>query len=117
MAAHKLVEIPGIFIDTEVAEVEYYHLIFAQHEVIFAEGAPTESLFFGPQALRSLPGDLLDEILTLFPEVAETPWPPRARRIIPSAKRQAHLIARHAFNQHPLLTSLGAVNAVSGPGH
>ncbi|MEP2027820.1 MAG: Hint domain-containing protein [Paracoccaceae bacterium] len=111
VAAHKLVGIPGIIIDTELAEVEYFHLIFAEHEVIFAEGAPTESLFLGPEALRSLPGDLLDELLTLFPDLAETPWPLCARRIIPTAKRQTHLIARHVSNQRQLLASLGGVES------
>ena len=106
VAAHKLIEIPGIFVESDLAEIAYYHLVFARHEVIFAEGAPTESLFLGPEAVRSLPDDLQDELLTLFPELAETQWPLTARRLIPSGRRQAHLIARHVSNQRQLLASL-----------
>ncbi|MGD1926787.1 MAG: Hint domain-containing protein [Paracoccaceae bacterium] len=42
--------------------ITYYHLLLEHHAVIFAEGAPTESFFPGPQALRSLSADQCDEI-------------------------------------------------------
>ena len=48
--AIKLIELPGIFIDQDIETVEYFHLLFDRHEVIFAEGAPSESLFTGPEA-------------------------------------------------------------------
>ncbi|MFY0595453.1 MAG: Hint domain-containing protein [Cognatishimia sp.] len=73
MAAIKLTEIPGIFVDQSLTSLTYSHLVFDQHEVIFAEGAATESLFTGPEALRSVPVDALTELLTLFPDLQTQP--------------------------------------------
>ncbi|MGM0740911.1 MAG: Hint domain-containing protein [Pseudomonadota bacterium] len=47
--------------------VTYFHLVFEAHQVIFAEGAPSESFYPGPQALSSLAAPARDELLTLFP--------------------------------------------------
>ena len=40
IAAVKLTDLPGISIDTQCAAVTYIHLLFDQHEVIYANGAP-----------------------------------------------------------------------------
>ena len=66
--AIKLVGMPGIYIDQDTDCVDYFHLLFDQHEIIFAEGAPTESLFTGPEALRSISPEARYEILQIFPE-------------------------------------------------
>ena len=102
ISAIKLTEIPGIFIDDTVEDVEYFHLLFDQHEIIFAEGAPTESLFTGPEALNSLSPMALEEILTIFPEVAALNHSPEPACYIPSGKMQKQLIARHQKNNKPL---------------
>ena len=50
--------------------VEYIHLVFDQHELVFGQGVPSESFFLGhvtdmeDQAAR-------DELLTLFPDAAD----------------------------------------------
>lgn len=49
--------------------VEYFHILLDGHEVIFANGASTESLYPGPQALKSLDPENRAEILELFPEL------------------------------------------------
>lgn len=49
--------------------VEYFHILLDAHEVVFANGAPAESLYLGPQALKGLSEDGRAEILTLFPEL------------------------------------------------
>ena len=54
ISAIKLTELPGIYLDQDVDRVEYFHLLFDRHEIIFAEGAPSESLFTGPEALKSV---------------------------------------------------------------
>ena len=43
--------------------------------MIFANGAPAESLYPGPQALKALDPQSRDEILTIFPELAEAALP------------------------------------------
>jgi len=50
--------------------VEYFHLLFAQHEVVFSEGIPTESYFPGGE-LSLEEQDARDECKTLFPELAD----------------------------------------------
>lgn len=101
--AIKLTVLPGIFVDETVAGVEYYHLLFDQHQVIFAEGAPTESLFTGSEALRSLGAETRREILEIFPEMIEKQLTPRPARLIPRGRQQARLLERHQKNNKPLL--------------
>lgn len=101
--AVKLTELPGIFVDEAVKEVEYFHLLFDQHEVIYAEGAPTESLFTGPETLKSLSPEAREEILTIFPEVAGPDYSPEPVRFMPPGKQQKQLVARHLKNNQPLL--------------
>lgn len=52
--------------------IEYIHLMFDQHEVIYAEGAPTESFLAG-EYLCGEGSALLAEIQTLFPEFNDVP--------------------------------------------
>lgn len=54
----------------EGAEVEYFHMLFDTHQIIFAEACPTESLFPGEQALGTVTEAARAEILTIFPELS-----------------------------------------------
>ncbi len=101
----KLTELPGIFIDDSATEVEYFHLLFDRHEIVYAEAAPTESLYTGPEALNALGHEQRIEILTLFPEIAELNYEPVPARLIPPGKQQKQLISRHLKNNKPLLHS------------
>ncbi|MHA7873807.1 Hint domain-containing protein [Roseivivax sp.] len=49
--------------------VTYYHLMCARHEVIFANGAPSESFYPGPLALGALAAPIRAELGILFPEM------------------------------------------------
>lgn len=100
--AIKLIEMPGIYVDTEVEGIEYCHILFDAHEVIFCEGAPTESLLPGPQALELMPPEAREEILAIFPELHQNALPAAVE--IPPAKRQQRLIERHIKNAKPLLS-------------
>ena len=55
----------------EGGEVEYFHMLFDTHEIIYAEGAPSESFHPGEQGWKALDQATRDEILTLFPELAD----------------------------------------------
>ncbi len=101
--AVKLISLPGIFIDEEVEAVEYYHLLFDRHEIIFAENAPTESLFTGPEAFNALTAEARLEIFTLFPDLADVTRLSDPARYIPRGRQQNQLIARHLRNRKPLL--------------
>ncbi|NRB19319.1 MAG: Hint domain-containing protein [Rhodobacteraceae bacterium] len=49
--------------------VTYVHLMLDQHQVIYANGAATESFYPGDQALSALSDAGRDEMFTLFPEL------------------------------------------------
>ncbi|NEX46952.1 Hint domain-containing protein [Pseudotabrizicola algicola] len=63
------------------AEVEYVHLLFDQHELVFSEGIATESFHPGAYSLTVLGQATRDEVLGLFPELARHPdsYGPSAR--------------------------------------
>lgn len=103
VSAINLTKLPGVYVDYKIEKVAYFHLLFDQHEVIFAEGAPTESLFTGPEALKSVSDDAKEEILTLFPELAMSQFVFRAAQYIPSGVRQKKLIERHLRNNREFL--------------
>jgi hypothetical protein len=49
--------------------VEYFHVLFDSHEIVWAEGAPSESFHPGEQGWGALDRAARDEILALFPEL------------------------------------------------
>lgn len=66
----------------EGGEVEYVHILFDRHEVVFAEGALSESFLPGPQMTQQFEQEIVDEIEALFPEfnaAAGDPFAPPAR--------------------------------------
>ena len=54
-------------------EVTYVHLLFDRHQVIFAEGAPSESFHPGTQGLDAVTGPAREELFRLFPELRSNP--------------------------------------------
>lgn len=50
-------------------DVTYVHVLFDQHEVIYAEGAASESFFPGDTGLDSVEDAAREELFTLFPEL------------------------------------------------
>lgn len=58
--------------------VEYTQLVFDDHQVIYAEGIPTESLNLTSDLLNNLPADIAHELLRAFPDLkAANPKPSR----------------------------------------
>ena len=54
----------------EMEEVEYFHILFDQHEIVFSNGAPTESFHPGDADVGTMAQESRDEIYSLFPELA-----------------------------------------------
>ncbi|MBU2888896.1 Hint domain-containing protein [Celeribacter halophilus] len=61
----------GIYIEAG-GSVEYFHILFDQHEIIYSAGIPSESFYPGAQSIHALDEDQRTEILTLFPELAHS---------------------------------------------
>ena len=105
--ANKLVGIPGIYVDNVSAPVTYLHILFDQHEIVFAEGAPSESLYTGAQALTSIGEEAREEVLTLFPELKCHDHAPVSARHIPEKGKQVKtLVSRLIKNQKPVFATL-----------
>ena len=84
VAARDLVNDTSVTI-VEGGSVEYFHLLFDQHEVIYSEGLATESFLPGPQLAGSFEEEIAAEIYDLFPEIdPETGlgYSPAARRTL-----------------------------------
>jgi len=92
--AIRLTGLPGIAIDDSCEALDYVHLAFDRHEVILAEGAPTESLLLGPRAC----GILGTTTMLAIGHLQSAPARP-----IPPGRVQRQLIARHLRNGKPVL--------------
>ena len=55
----------------EGGTVEYFHMMFDRHELVYAEGIPSESFHPGHVGLGSFAEETREEILTLFPELRD----------------------------------------------
>lgn len=65
--------------------VDYVHILFDRHQVVFSEGLATESFLPGPQITHNFEAEIVQEICTLFPEIdPETGhgYSPAARRTL-----------------------------------
>jgi len=104
LPARKLTSVPGIRAEVEATHVDYYHLLFDHHEVLFSEGAETESLFLGPQALNALDDDMRTQIRRTMPKAFETNSAKPLARPSPQKGRQiARFLDRHQKNGKALV--------------
>lgn len=64
IAAVRLTKLPGIYLEPDFGDVEYYHIELNQHEIVYAEGTPVESYLpdseeqYDLVKLNSLPGEV-----------------------------------------------------------
>ncbi|MCK0141534.1 Hint domain-containing protein [Aliiroseovarius sp. F20344] len=100
--AVKLIECSGIDIDDRPRPIEYFHILLDRHEILLANGAPAESLFTGPEAMKSLSPEAIDEINTLFPEILERISNQGPAALVPSNKRVNRMLKRHKKNNKAL---------------
>lgn len=69
VAAKDLVNDLTVLRDASSADVEYVHLLFDEHQVVFSEGLATESFLPGPQTLSGFEAPVVQELCSLFPEL------------------------------------------------
>ena len=91
--ACKLTGIDGIDVLDDATPVTYWNLLFDCHEIVFAEGATTESMLTGPQAIKGLPGDAVDEIRAICPKLADPAHRPVPARPIRDVGRMTRAFA------------------------
>ncbi len=82
--AKSLVDGTSIIVDTDMQEVEYFHILLDRHQIILTEGAQTESFLPGPWSLEMLTPQSRADLLRLFPGLVSDPgaYGPAARPMV-----------------------------------
>jgi hypothetical protein len=106
VAAKQLCGINGIQVARTQQTVSYFHLLFDQHEVIFADGAMAESLHLGPRVPSIVHPSGAREIYRLFPEIREPGFAASAARKLVKGPRAKRLTRRMEQNRKPLQNPL-----------
>ncbi len=102
VAAKHLLLIDGVDIDNGEMPLTYYHLLFDQHEIVFSNGAETESLFTGAEALRAVEPAARAEIIALFPELVQSDRQPVSARPLGTGRAARKLAHRHLSKHRAL---------------
>ncbi len=105
VGAKHLVQLNGINVADDVTEVVYWHFLFEAHQIVFSNGARTESLYTGPEALKSISPEAREEIYSIFPGLQADPDTSTAavRLLVPG--RQARKFAERTARNEKLLFS------------
>lgn len=105
IAAKHLTGMPGIAVVERPTEVTFVPLLLDRHELLFSDGAITESFYLGEQALAALDSGARTELLELFPERAHRApnvTPKRVRNFM-SGQVARRLVERGHRNGKPLV--------------
>lgn len=102
VASKHLCGLAGIEMSDDLAEIEYYHMLFDRHEIVISNCAETESMHIGPQALKSVSTAAQKEILELLPVLEDRDYRPVAARALVSGRQGRKLAAHHVKNCMPL---------------
>lgn len=94
VAARQLLVLDGVERAEDLARIGHVHFLFDRHEIVLSNGAATESLFAGPEALKAVGAAARAEILALFPDLC-SPGAAPARPLVPG-RRARRLAERHA---------------------
>lgn len=101
IAAKALVPLHGIDIVAKVAPITYFHMLFDHHELVTSNGAISESLLPGPQAMEMLGPHNAREIQTILKRKPTVNAAVPARLIL-SGKQRRQAILRHIKNAKPI---------------
>lgn len=98
VAAARLLDLPGVYVDDDIREVTYFHLVFEDHQVVLAEGALSESFLVCEKTITDLTPDSQAELFAIFPKLKRAKQYAKPAVTLPSRKRQKQLIYRIAKN-------------------
>ncbi|WP_390914860.1 Hint domain-containing protein [Pseudosulfitobacter sp. SM2401] len=68
-AKHLATTMTGVRIAHGKTSVTYVHLMFDAHQIIFAEGIPSESFYPGPMGLKMIGSEVCEELFSIFPNL------------------------------------------------
>ncbi len=105
VAAKKLTGFPGIGLAPATRSLQYFHLAFDQHEIIFAGGLPVESLLLGSQARLAAECGPLVQTGRLPLDQGAVALRAKPARPIAAGRQLRGFLARHLKNRKPLTSS------------
>ena len=73
LAAKHLVNGDTIYLDRSAGDLEYFHLMFDQHQIVLAEGAWSESFYPGTEALKALTMTQVRDVYEIAPDLMDDP--------------------------------------------
>lgn len=97
--AKALIDLPGVRRMDGKRTVTYVHLMLARHQIVLAEGLPTESFYPGPTALGMMNTVHRQQIKQLFPALRQDPrqgYGPTARPCLTYRQARAHVAGSNA---------------------
>lgn len=71
----------SVTVDRDASHVTYFHLLFDDHEIVTANGVPSESLHTGDMAIMSLTDEAIAELNMIFPDAPRLKSRPTARPV------------------------------------
>ncbi|MFS4436976.1 Hint domain-containing protein [Paracoccaceae bacterium GXU_MW_L88] len=101
VTARKLLPLDGVSEEPLHQVTTYLHLVFDAHEVVYANGAPAESLYLGETAFEMLDDDAIDELIEIFGEDL-----PGTHLPILNGKDQKRLVAAHERNGRSVIETV-----------
>ncbi|MDC0130865.1 Hint domain-containing protein [Planktomarina temperata] len=73
LAAKHLVNGDTIYLDHSAGDLEYFHLMFDQYQIVLAEGAWSESFYPGTEALKALTMTQVRDVYEIAPDLMDDP--------------------------------------------
>ncbi|MBB1490541.1 Hint domain-containing protein [Paracoccus sp. MC1854] len=104
VAAKQLLLVDGIDVAEDLKGVDYVHFLFDDHQVVWSNGAETESLHPGRNALNMAGEAGREEIFAIFPELRDESVSYPAARVMASGRMGRKLAMRHVQNNKPLVS-------------
>lgn len=106
--AKDLLELEGVDIAVDCEDVTYFHILFDRHEIVFANGVPSESLYLGRHAIDGMDFDAVKELCEIFEtDIASlSKMASEAARNFVAGKRVRRLIYSHMKNGKPIISPI-----------
>ncbi|AGT09301.1 Hint domain-containing protein [Paracoccus aminophilus] len=104
VAVKQLLQIDGVEIAEEMTEVHYFHILCDRHEIVLSNGAETETLYTGAEAIKAVGAAAREEILAIFPELQDRAFTPEPARVLASGRMGRKLAVRHAQHERALVS-------------
>ena len=102
VSAKMLLGVDGVALAEDLAEVTYLHIMCDDHEIIRAEGALTETLYTGSEAIKAMGPAARLEIASIFGDLPYLGRP--LARPAPQGKQARRLVGRHIKNEKAIFS-------------